>query len=633
MVKKSPYADLQNLPRCAIDFIRLVIKKMRYRKKVRAEVMAELAAHFEDGLKDCRTDQEKEQKAKELVADFGDARLLGILLRRAKKRCRPLWRTMVARTFQAIGILFIFFIVYVAWFLTGKPLISVDYLAQLNQMVRPVADESLNAAPLYEKAVRLYGKCSDDFLILFAENYQAILDPDFPKRDKIIADEIAGLFANDANGDLSDKKHEIRERVTNRLYQLLRKDFRDTSAGEREVLDRWIEDQEEALDLVLAGTQKPYHWWDYGTGQNTYIIWSIRLPELSEFKTLTRVLSWRARLSAEQGRYKDALGDMMTCYRFGRHHRGNRTLIEQLVGMGIETLAVRNLRDILDNYEIDYQILTRLQKDLEQAIAGEDFTVHFEVEKLSMYDAIQRCFTQDRFGGGHICPGQFRQLMSDDDSYSLLEDIIEEGAWTTMLHVLFTHPNKQETFSAAEELYDYWESLNLKTPAQIPAEGIDVEKETMQITKGNILLDMLVPAFGRVIQLSYRMRAEAQALVTIIALLRYENDKGFYPENLNGLMTERYVSELPMDPWSDKPLVYKKTNDGFILYSIGLNFKDDGGQVIRDDQGRIRIWQDEGDAVFWPAPRPETPEEREKRLERAPQLNKGNKSRPRRRSK
>jgi len=107
MAKKLTDTNLQNLPACAAEYIKLVIKKMRYRKKVRAEVMTELAAHFEDELKDRKTDEEKEKKAQQLIEQFGDAKLLGILLRRAKKRCRPLWRTIVARTFQTVGIIFV----------------------------------------------------------------------------------------------------------------------------------------------------------------------------------------------------------------------------------------------------------------------------------------------------------------------------------------------------------------------------------------------------------------------------------------------------------------------------------------------------------------------------------------------
>jgi hypothetical protein len=105
MAKESPKTDLQNLPAPAAEFIKLVIKKMRYRRKVRADVMAELAAHFEDELKGFTNDEERQQKAPRLIDEFGDAKLLAVLLRRAKKRCRPLWRTVVARTFQTAGIL------------------------------------------------------------------------------------------------------------------------------------------------------------------------------------------------------------------------------------------------------------------------------------------------------------------------------------------------------------------------------------------------------------------------------------------------------------------------------------------------------------------------------------------------
>ena len=152
--KKSD--DLQNLPACAVEFIRLVIKKMRYRKNIRLDVQAELTAHFEDELKEYTSDEEREQKAHQLIAGFGDVKLLAVLLRRAKKRCRPIWRTVVARTFQTIGVLILFFVLYTVWFLTGRPTISVDYLSVWNQMSRPQIKDEDNAWPHYEKAISLY---------------------------------------------------------------------------------------------------------------------------------------------------------------------------------------------------------------------------------------------------------------------------------------------------------------------------------------------------------------------------------------------------------------------------------------------------------------------------------------------
>ena len=85
--------------------------------------------------------------------------------------------------------------------------------------------------------------------------------------------------------------------------------------------------------------------------------------------------------------------------------------------------------------------------------------------------------------------------------------------------------------------------------------------------------------------------------------MRYKNDKGLYPEKLQELITTGYLKELPMDSFSDKPLVYKKTDDNFILYSVGHNFKDDDGVSGKDSKGRAKPWRDNGDTVFWPLPK------------------------------
>jgi hypothetical protein len=61
---------------------------------------------------------------------------------------------------------------------------------------------------------------------------------------------------------------------------------------------------------------------------------------------------------------------------------------------------------------------------------------------------------------------------------------------------------------------------------------------------------------------------------------------------------------LPMDPYSDKTLVYKKTDDDFTLYSIGPNFQDDSGEVAIV-HGSPKKWgtDEAGDIVFWLMPK------------------------------
>jgi hypothetical protein len=61
---------------------------------------------------------------------------------------------------------------------------------------------------------------------------------------------------------------------------------------------------------------------------------------------------------------------------------------------------------------------------------------------------------------------------------------------------------------------------------------------------------------------------------------------------------EGNLKEVPQDPYSDGDLVYRKTEDGFTLYSLGADFDDDGGIENPDNQwGQIK--EGGGDRVFW----------------------------------
>jgi hypothetical protein len=537
------------LPVAAVEFIRLVVKKMRYRRKVGEEVEVELTAHFEDELKGCKADDEREQKAKELVGGFGDVKMLAVLLRRAKKRCRPLWRTVVARAFQTVGVLFICLVLYIVWFLTGKPVVSRDYIAEFNNLVRPVADESLNSAPLYNKAIKVFEELPDDISEALGRKYSEVTEED------------------------------------------------------KQLVGKWLTDNDEVFELVIAGTRKPYYWQHY-EGEDML---SVLLSHLPKYRRLAFSLRWRSRLHAENGQYEEAFNDIKTCYRLGRHVKGTKlVLIEQLVGIAIEAIAVENLRSILSEHQIDAAVLATLQKDFEQILASEDFRMSFEGEKMFVYDEIQRCFTEDRFGGGHLYLTRIGQISSlGDEPVPTTQDMIFETlsspeGWARAVKVLFFHPNKQQTREAADRFYAYCDQFAQKTPAQIRAEGIDGGKEVMKIVEDNVFLSILTPALGRAARIGHRQRTNVEATITILALQRYKADKDSFPDDLQELITAGYLRRKPIDVYSGKPLVYRKTDESFILYSIGENFEDDGGKRDPDRKGKLRMWDNDADAIFWP---------------------------------
>ena len=119
------------------------------------------------------------------------------------------------------------------------------------------------------------------------------------------------------------------------------------------------------------------------------------------------------------------------------------------------------------------------------------------------------------------------------------------------------------------------------------------------------LLYHIIPAAERISELSYQSKILHEAIITISAIQRWQLDNDEYPENLVELIGDDYLKDLPMDPYSGKPFIYKKTEDNFILYSIGRNFEDDGGKVY-EKNGNVHEWgtsNDKGDAVFWPVPK------------------------------
>ena len=95
--------------------------------------------------------------------------------------------------------------------------------------------------------------------------------------------------------------------------------------------------------------------------------------------------------------------------------------------------------------------------------------------------------------------------------------------------------------------------------------------------------------------------------ITAIALKRYQLKNGNYPASLK-LLTPEFISAVPLDPVDGQPLRYRLNADGtFLLYSIGENGKDDGGNpaLEKDIESSSFGWQNPH-ALDWVWPQPAT---------------------------
>jgi hypothetical protein len=94
---------------------------------------------------------------------------------------------------------------------------------------------------------------------------------------------------------------------------------------------------------------------------------------------------------------------------------------------------------------------------------------------------------------------------------------------------------------------------------------------------GDMILGMLLPDLVRA-QLVHQEACERRELTILaLALAIYKADNGRYPQSLAEL-EPAYVKKVPKDIFGGKDLIYSVDENGFLLYSIGRDLKDDGGK-------------------------------------------------------
>ena len=108
-------------------------------------------------------------------------------------------------------------------------------------------------------------------------------------------------------------------------------------------------------------------------------------------------------------------------------------------------------------------------------------------------------------------------------------------------------------------------------------------------------------------------QGEMRLLQLELAIQAWRSTYNELPDSLNDLIPQ-YLDEIPLDPFSEAGslLQYRRSEDGYVLYSVGYNGTDDGGaapdedDVVGYDSGDLRL-----DIRFGPDPIPSSEEDLE----------------------
>jgi hypothetical protein len=441
----------------------------------------------------------------------------------------------------AVGLLFVLLILKIALVLTAKPKITVDYVAEYNRITRPANyDPNDNAAPYYQKAFDAFVEMPREF---------------WPSR-----------------------------------YINWPVDFNTT---EQALFENWLASNSQAFEFFKTAANKPYYWLERYPDENNNML-SMQLSDLSLLRHLSVALLWNAKLAAYKNQPQTAFENIIDCYRAGYQKcRTPSLLIEQVVGMELKKAAIDNALIILDKTHIDSSALKFFQDALQAEFDNDAYVPAFTAEKLSLYDALQMTFIDNGRGTGRLA---WRVAWYYDTL---------GGVWANRAHRLncFFGPTRKQIAEQIEKACAISNQIITQTPWQLKSEGRDYFEEIEKINNSNFLLQLLGINPKIIFDLHYKTRAQTEALLAVLAILRFKSDNHRLPATLDELVSAGYLQSVPMDPYSDGPLVYKPAGDNFKLYSVGENFSDDGGSNEVKPESRRRgsaFGTPALDIVYWP---------------------------------
>ncbi len=90
-------------------------------------------------------------------------------------------------------------------------------------------------------------------------------------------------------------------------------------------------------------------------------------------------------------------------------------------------------------------------------------------------------------------------------------------------------------------------------------------------------------------------KAELRCAIAALAAERFRHARGRWPESLDELVPD-YLAKVPLDPFTAAPLRFRRLDDGLVIYSVGPDGSDDGGDIDeRLDVGKgkdvgFRLW-------------------------------------------
>jgi hypothetical protein len=385
-----------------------------------------------------------------------------------------------------------------------------------------------------------------------------------------------------------------REQYNDVLEQQGRAGARPWAAKDYPHVAAWLKANEKQLDLVVEATRRPQYFnplVSHPTEKGPGALLGALLPSVQKCRELASALTARAMLRAAEGKFDQAWQDLLACHRLGRLVGRGATLIEALAGIAIDQIASNADLAYLESANLtSRQALDRL-KDLQAQPPMPPLADKVNLaERFMFLDTVQLVRRRgigmmEALSGGPpkgASPEELKALARVDWAPALRNG----NRWFDRLAAALRLKARADREAALNKIEADLKALKKEAvePANLAKLDLGKGPPDKRAGKaiGDVLIGLLMPA-TRKVQSAYDRAEQVQRNLRVaFALAAYRADRGRYPAKLDEL-APKYLAAVPGDLFSGNALIYRPSEKGYLVYSVGVNGKDEGGRWYDDD--------------------------------------------------
>jgi hypothetical protein len=346
----------------------------------------------------------------------------------------------------------------------------------------------------------------------------------------------------------------------------------------------WLKRNEKPLEIIRQALLREQYYNPKVSRTETGARGRLVQASLSNVQTLRQVadaLAMRAMLKVNEAKYDSASEDLLAIHRLARMAARAESLLELLLAGSLEAEAYRGGLHLIERWNPNSPGAKRYRDELRKLSQLPDvITCLKTTERFEFLDQIQ---SASKYGIHTL--GDFG---ADPPEWEISETI-EKIDWQAVFRLVSKSFDRMEhIFSLKERTLRKasWEEFrkDSKESDLDLDDDADVGKIRSVISENvaRLLMKLLIPDYLRIQNARDRSVQYQRNLQLAFALAAYRAEHGKYPAQLADL-APKYIDTVPLDYFSDKPLVYKPTADGYLLSSVGENGRDDGGATFTDD--------------------------------------------------